>query len=76
MQIEMCKTKSKCDFFGCNNLAKYSFSTKGIFKHELCFCEQCLTQMYECIAKLTVPKGTKSPFKLNKRLGEQHENKQ
>lgn len=67
MEIHECKHLVKCDFYGCNNLAKYSFSTKGIIKRDLCFCEECLKGMYQEIAKLQVPKGLESPFKLNKK---------
>ncbi len=73
MEIKECKHKLKCDFYGCNNLAKFSFSTKGIIRRDLCFCEECLKGMYEAIAKMQTPKGIKSPFKLNKRLGKNHD---
>ena len=75
MQIEKCVHKCKCDFAGCNNLAQYSFSTKGLIKRELCFCEDCLMGMYEEISKMKTPKGTKSPFKLNERLRRKDERK-
>ena len=68
MELNKCKHIVKCDFIGCNNLATYSFSTKGLIKRDLCFCNDCLKGMYECISKTQVPKGTESPFKLNKRL--------
>ena len=68
MEISECKHKTKCDFFGCNNLAKYSFQSKGLLKRDLSFCEECLKGMYQAIAKLQTPKGIKSPFKLNKKL--------
>lgn len=67
MEIRECKHFVKCDFFGCNNVAKYSFSTKGIIKRDLCFCEECLKGMYEAIAKLQIPKAIESPFRLNKK---------
>lgn len=67
MEIRGCKHFVKCDFFGCNNVAKYSFSTKGIIKRDLCFCEECLKGMYEAIAKLQIPKAIESPFRLNKK---------
>ena len=70
MEMTKCDHKVKCDFYGCNNLAKYSFSTKGLIKRDLCFCEDCMKGMFENISKLQVPKGTTSPFKLNKRLKE------
>lgn len=68
MELNECKHLTKCDFYGCSNLAKYSFSTKGVIKRDLCFCEDCLKGMYECIAKMQIPKGIESPFKLKKRL--------
>ncbi len=68
MQIEKCKKATKCDFIGCQNLADYSFSTKGIIRKELSFCDDCLKGMYEEIAKLQVPKATNSPFKLKSRI--------
>lgn len=68
MEINQCKHLTKCDFYGCNNVARYSFSTKGIIRRDLCFCEDCLKGMYNEIAKLQTPKGLKSPFKLNKKL--------
>lgn len=73
MEINECKHLTKCDFYGCNNLAKYSFSTKGLIRRDLCFCEECLKGMYNEIAKLQTPKGLKSPFKLNKKLREKDE---
>ena len=73
MQIEKCLQKTKCDFVGCNNLASYSLSTKGILRRELCFCENCLMEMYEAIGKEKVPKGIKSPFKQNERLRRKNE---
>lgn len=75
MQIEKCVHKTKCDFAGCNNLADYSLSTKGILKRDLCFCEDCLKGIYEAVAKMQTPKGTKSPFKLNERLRRNNERK-
>ncbi|MBQ8444637.1 MAG: hypothetical protein IJX25_04725 [Clostridia bacterium] len=68
MEISKCSHKAKCDFYGCNNLAEYSFSTKGIIRRDLCFCQECLKGMYQAIGKMQTPKGTTSPFKLNKKL--------
>lgn len=73
MQISECKHFAKCDFLGCNNKAKYTFSTKGIIRRDLCFCEECLKGMYEEIARLQTPKALKSPFKLNKKLRKENE---
>ena len=63
MQIEKCTKPVKCDFIGCNNLADYSFSTKGILKRELAFCKECLRGMQEEISKVLVPKPVQAPFK-------------
>ena len=73
MEIKECKHFAKCDFFGCNNVAKYSFSTKGIIRRDLSFCQECLNGMYQEIGKLQTPKGIKSPFKLNKKLRRENE---
>ncbi len=73
MEIEICHHKKKCDFTGCVNFAKYSLSTNKKLKGELVFCEDCLSQMYCEIAKLKVPKGINSPFKLNERLRRKNE---
>ena len=71
MEINEIKHLVKCDFLGCNYLAKYSFSTKGLIKKDLCFCEECLKQMYELMAKMQIPRSLASPFKLNKRMKKQ-----
>lgn len=68
MEINECKHLTKCDFYGCNNVAKYSFTTKGVIRRDLSFCEDCLKGMYNSISKIITPKGTTSPFKLKKRL--------
>ena len=73
MEIRQCKVKSKCDFYGCNNLATFTFSTKGIIKRDLAFCEECLKGMYQAIGKMQTPKGTQSPFKLNKRMKKEND---
>lgn len=68
MELQKIAHRVKCDFYGCNNLAQYSFTTKGLIKRDLCFCEECLRGMYKEISKLQTPKGIESPFKLKKRL--------
>lgn len=73
MELKECKHFCKCDFNGCNNRAKYSFSTKGIIKRDLSFCEECLKGMFEEISKLQIPRPIKSPFKLNKKLRKEDE---
>ena len=68
MELFECKHVTKCDFYGCTNLAKYSFSTKGVIKRDLSFCEECMKGMYNCIAKLQIPRALESPYKTIKKL--------
>ncbi len=75
MQVSECKNLTKCDFSGCTNWAKYSFATKGVIKKDLCFCEQCLKEMYEALGKMQIPKGIESPFKYGKKLKKKVEDK-
>ncbi len=63
MKMSKCNSQIKCDFYGCKNLAKYSFSTKGFLKRELVFCEDCMKEMFECFSKQCVPKPVEAPFK-------------
>ncbi len=70
MKLELCRHQLKCDFYGCKNLAKYSFSTKGFIRHDLVFCEDCMRGMFECFSKMCVPKPIDAPFKAKKRKKE------
>ena len=70
MKMEICKHQLKCDFYGCNNLAKYSFSIKGFIRRDLVFCEDCMKQMFECFSKEVVPKPVKTPYKRAKKKEE------
>lgn len=66
MKMEICKHQMMCDFYGCKNLAKYSFSTKGFIRKDLVFCEDCMKKMFECFSKECVPKSINAPFKTKK----------
>lgn len=63
MKMQMCKHQMFCDFYGCKNLAKYSFSTKGFLRRDLVFCESCMKEMFECFSKQCIPKAIDAPFK-------------
>lgn len=67
MKMEICKHQLKCDFYGCKNMAKYSFSTKGFIRRDLVFCEDCMKKMFECFSKIYVPKPIEAPFKSKKK---------
>lgn len=73
MELHECNHFCKCDFNGCNNKAKYTFSCGGNIRRDLCFCEECLKGMYNEISKMLVPKAIKSPFKINQRLRREDE---
>ena len=68
MEIYQCKHKVKCDFAGCKNLASYTLVKGGLLRRDICFCDECLNEIYDCVSRLKVPKAIESPFKLNKRL--------
>lgn len=68
MKMQLCRREQCCDFSGCKNLAKYSFSTKGFLRKDLAFCEDCMKGMFECFSKVCVPKSVDAPFK-KKRSG-------
>lgn len=63
MRMEICRHQLKCDFYGCKNLARYSFSTKGFVRKDLVFCDDCMKKMFECFSKVCVPKAVEAPFK-------------
>lgn len=67
MKMESCKNQMKCDFYGCKNMAKFSFSTKGFIRRDLVFCEDCMKKMFECFSKNIVPKPVDAPFKSKKK---------
>ncbi len=67
MRMEICKHQQKCDFYGCKNMAKYSFSTKGFLRKDLVFCEDCMKKMFESFSKMVVPKPVEAPFKNKKK---------
>ena len=70
MKMEECRHQIGCDFYGCKNLAKYSFSTKGFVRRDLVFCESCMREMFDCFAKKCIPKPVESPFRANRKRRE------
>ncbi len=67
MKMEICKHDLKCNFYGCKNLAKYSFSMNGFLKKDLVFCEDCMKEMYTLFGQVLVPKPVESVFKGRKK---------
>lgn len=68
MKVEKCTHKVKCDFCGCRNLADYCVSTRGLFKNEFAFCEECMKNLYTELSKIFVPKAIDSHYKPNRTL--------
>ena len=56
----------KCDFIGCKNLAKVAFIDSNDKKKKMCYCEECIKQIYETYAKTVTPKAIEAPFKKRK----------
>ena len=67
MQIQKCEKQIKCDFYGCPNMAEYSFKTGRLIGTKMYFCSQCLNELYNGIGSLVVPKSIKTPFKERKK---------
>ena len=74
MKMQVCNRQMKCDFEGCKNFGKYSFSTKGFVRHEIVFCEKCMKEMFDCFSKQLVPKAIDAPFKRRKNKRRDYEN--
>ena len=68
MQITKILIKTKCDFAGCKSMADVSIFDQNDQAKKLDLCNECLTKIYECVAKTIVPKGLESPFKKQKKL--------
>lgn len=58
MELKELTYKMKCDMPGCRNLAKYLVESKGvILRDKLCFCENCLEEIYFTYSKKITPKS-------------------
>ena len=68
MEINQTTIKTKCDFCGCKNLAKYSVVISNDSKKRMNFCEECLGELYSAYARICVPKSVEAPFKKKKRI--------
>lgn len=71
MIVKLINRKVKCDFKGCKNSAKYSFSFNG--EQPLNFCEECVKNMGDEIKKMFVPKAVEPPFKNMIKVGKKSE---
>lgn len=63
MIIEKINMKTKCDFVGCKNLATVAFFDENDKKKKMCFCDDCISELYTTYAKSIIPKCIEAPFK-------------
>ena len=68
MTIAETNLKTKCDFYGCKNLAEIIISSEFDSKRKICFCKDCLNGIYQIYAKSIIPKSIDAPFKKQKKL--------
>lgn len=68
MKITKAIYRAKCDFPGCRNMAQSIISDNNDPNKKLDLCDDCLTAIYESVAKTVVPKGIDAPFKNQRRL--------
>lgn len=69
MQINNCQIKTKCDVFGCKNMAQYSLNNKNEKKSCLNICESCANSLYNAIGTIVVPQSIPSPYKTQRKIG-------
>ena len=48
-------------------MAQFYVSTRGLFKNEFAFCEECMQKLFEELSKIFVPKAIESHFKPNRK---------
>lgn len=63
MRLKKIEKEKICEVEGCKEKADFTIATKGIFKKEFCFCEECLKKMFKGYLGTSVPKPIESPFK-------------
>lgn len=71
MNIQKCNHATRCDIYGCKNLAGFS-----VGKDEYCgskqihLCSLCMKDLYESIGKILVPKPIENPLKKPRKIKE------
>ena len=60
--------KSKCDFFGCKNMAEIEIKDDLDSKKKMVFCLECLDKIGNVFLKNKTPKALESPFKKQKKI--------
>lgn len=64
MQVELAKTKVKCDASGCNERCEYVIINKRfVFDGSVYLCKQCMNELYSEIGKYFIPKNIKPIYK-------------
>ena len=68
MKIVKIAYKTKCDFPGCKNLAEKNICDEKDSAKKFQLCDECLNNIYNCVAKTIIPKGIEAPFKNQRKL--------
>ena len=68
MEIKECKIKTKCEIFGCKNLAEFTLANRE--KPCLYVCKNCAMELDKCLKSIVTPKSIPAPFKNQKKLEE------
>lgn len=68
MKFEKLNIRTKCDFVGCKNLATVAFFETNDTKKKICFCDKCISGIYDEYAKTVIPKSVEAPFKRRKNI--------
>jgi len=68
MEITKIANKIKCDFPVCKNLASTCLAEPNDKNKRLNLCDECVKKIYECVARVIVPKGVEAPYKKVKKL--------
>ena len=64
MKIEIVDPKVKCDASGCDNLGEYRIVNKRfVFYGSYYFCKKCLSELYNMVGELIIPKSPQPIFK-------------
>ena len=63
MKITHNTTRNKCDVGGCPNIAEYAIlESEQNKRSQICFCSNCLKNLYRELGKLFTPKSPRNKF--------------
>lgn len=68
MNITEILRKTKCEFSGCKNMARYELKDQDDNKKNIELCSECLENIANAYLKIKMPKQPKTPFKKQKTI--------